>query len=187
MQLGYTFPLAATPVTLPAFVEARLILTAATAGAITVSPGPAGSPFVVPAGSGPGVLKLAMGSSAVNTFAVLSNPADAAVASMAIRPWDSSTQLGAANPARGSAVFLEGQQQGTLSARSIVAGNVAIQGALTAPLTLAAPGGWSQVIPAGAAGVVPLTGPTGPGVTWSFANAADCYACPVVVALTPAP
>jgi len=128
----------------------------------------------------------------------VATPTDAAIASLAVQTWAPLTHGTAmtpaeaaaspyfipAIPARGTAVFLTGAPQGTLSASSIASGAIAITGTLSAALTLRAPGGWQQTIPAGTTGVVPLSGaPTGPNTTWNFASPADCNACDVVVAI----
>jgi hypothetical protein len=194
------YPLSGVPVTgtvVAPFIEARLILTAPTVAAITLSPGPSGAPVILPAGTGPGVVKL-VGSSGTNMTALVASPADAAVAWLAIRSWEPLLRGTAMNqaeaaaspyslipPVRGTAVFLAGQQQGTVSGSPITSGVVAISGApLSGALTLRAPNGWIQTLAAGSSGVVALAGmPTGPGVTWNFANPSDANACDVVVAV----
>jgi hypothetical protein len=199
---GNLFPLSGTldPVTggpavigavIPPWTDARLILTAATVGAITVASN------IFPAGTGPGVFKIPGGTTSTSTTALVANLADAAIASLAIRTWEPLTHGPAMTPAeaaaspyfipailaRGTAVFLD-QQQGTVSGSSIASATVTILQTLTAALTLRAPGGWAQTIPAGSTGLVQLAGtPTGPGATWAFANAADCHACDVVIAI----
>ncbi len=201
---GYLFPLSGTldPVTgspavigavIPPWTDARLILTAATVGAITVASS------IFPAGTGPGVFKIPGGTTSTSTTARVANLADAAIASLAIQTWEPLTHGAAmtpaeaaaspyfipAPPARGVAVFASGNAQGTLSGSPITTGTVAILGTLTGSLTLRAPNGWNQTIPAGTSGVVALTGgPTGPNTTWTFANPNDAYACDVVVAIT---
>jgi len=189
---------------LPPFVTATVVVPTAAAGPITVALANGGT-FVVPAGSA-GAFRVPGGSTGTRTSVTLASAADGLIgASVVIQtlsryapperllltvvspiggdetvsdPWAGLT------PLSGAAVFLS-QPTGTLTGSAILSGYIALMGTLTGALTISSPSVFNQVIAAGTtASLVALTGPTGRGATWSFANSADAYAFDVFLVAT---
>jgi len=180
---------------LPPYITATIVVPTAAAGPISVALANGGT-FVVPAGS-TGAFRVPGGSTATRTSAMLASAADGLIgASVVIQtlgrygpperllltvvspiggdetvsdPWAGLT------PLSGAAVFLS-QPAGTLTGSAILSGYIALMGTLTGALTISSPSGFAQVLGAGTSGLVALTGPTGRGPTWSFAQSADAYA-----------
>jgi hypothetical protein len=184
---------------LPPYITATLVVPIAAAGPITVALANGGT-FVVPAGS-TGAFRVPGGSTGTRTSVRLASAADGSIgASVVIQTWDryappaqpqpepggdlTYDPWDGLTPLSGVAVFLS-QQTGTLTGSAILSGYIALMGTLPGALTISSPSGFNQVIAGGTtAGLVALTGPTGRGATWSFANSSDAYAFDVFLVAT---